>query len=90
MRDHRVQRGPPGGRKIGGRPDGQADGAHRRRAVSGQLRDAAAQMLAKASYRQAARRLASALAGVDGAATAASVLESRPSIAGDPKTRRTG
>jgi UDP:flavonoid glycosyltransferase YjiC (YdhE family) len=59
-------------------------------ADAGQLRDAAAQVLANAGYRQAARRLASALAGVDGAATAASVLESRPPIAGDPKTRRTG
>jgi UDP:flavonoid glycosyltransferase YjiC (YdhE family) len=59
-------------------------------ADASQLRDAAAQVLANAGYRQAARRLASALAGVDGAATAASVLESRPPIAGDPKTRRTG
>jgi len=59
-------------------------------ADASQLRDAAAQVLANAGYRQAARRLASALAGVDGAATAASVLESRPSVAGDPKTRRTG
>jgi len=58
-------------------------------ADASQLRDAAAEVLANASYRQAARRLASALAGVDGAATAASVLESRPPIAGDPKTRRT-
>jgi MGT family glycosyltransferase len=59
-------------------------------AEASQLRDAAAQVLANASYPQAARRLASAFAGVDGAATAASVLESLPSIAGDPKTRRTG
>lgn len=42
-----------------------------------QLRDAAAQVLAEASYRQAARRLADVLARTDGAATAASVLESR-------------
>jgi hypothetical protein len=59
-------------------------------ADASQLRDAAAQVLAKASYRQAARWLASALARADGAATAASVLEPRPSIAGDPKIRRTG
>jgi MGT family glycosyltransferase len=59
-------------------------------AEASQLRDAAAHVLTKASYRQAARRLAGALAGVDGAAAAASVLESRLPIAGDPKTRRTG
>jgi UDP:flavonoid glycosyltransferase YjiC (YdhE family) len=58
-------------------------------ADASQLRDAAAQVLAKAPYRQAARRLAGALANLDGAATAASALESRPPIAADPKTRRT-
>jgi UDP:flavonoid glycosyltransferase YjiC (YdhE family) len=55
-----------------------------------QLRDATAEVLAKASYRQAARRLAGALANTDGAATAASVLESQLPIAGDPKTLTTG
>jgi MGT family glycosyltransferase len=59
-------------------------------AQASQLRDAAAQVLTKASYRQAARRLADVLADVDGAASAASVLESRLPIAGDPKTRRAG
>jgi UDP:flavonoid glycosyltransferase YjiC (YdhE family) len=59
-------------------------------AEASQLRDAAAQILARASYRQAAQRLAGALTDVDGAAAAASVLESRPPIAGGPKTRRRG
>jgi glycine/D-amino acid oxidase-like deaminating enzyme len=59
-------------------------------AQASQLRDAAAEVPAKASCRQAARRLAGALANVDGAATAASVPGSRLPIAGDPKTTRTG
>ncbi len=59
-------------------------------ANASQLRDAATEMLATASYRQAAQRLAGALANATGAANAASMLESRPPIAGDPKTRRTG
>jgi UDP:flavonoid glycosyltransferase YjiC (YdhE family) len=45
-------------------------------ADASQLRDVAAKMLATASYRQAARRLAGALTDVDGAAAAAAVLES--------------
>jgi UDP:flavonoid glycosyltransferase YjiC (YdhE family) len=59
-------------------------------AEASQLRDAAAQILARAYHRQAAQRLAGALTDVDGAAAAASVLESRPPIAAGPKTRRRG
>jgi len=59
-------------------------------AEASQLRDTAAQVLTEASYRQAARRLAGVLANVDGAASAASVLESRLPIAGDQRPSRTG
>jgi MGT family glycosyltransferase len=59
-------------------------------ADASQLRDAATKTLATASYRQAAQRMADALANATGAASAASVLESRLPLAGNPKTRRTG
>jgi len=59
-------------------------------ADASQLRDAATKMLATASYRQAAERLAGALATATGAADAASVLECGLPIVEGPKTRRTG